>query len=152
MKNGAALFLQTIVVLVGIGALALLLWEPQIEGRNAHATIFQIYFDDPFLAYAYAASIPFFAALFQAFRLLAYVRQGKAFSPGAVRAVRIVEYCAVAIIGLVALGEVFILLSPSDDRAGGVFVGLLLVLASGVVAAAAAVFGRILLTGMERAR
>jgi hypothetical protein len=59
------IFLQAVIVLIGIGALALMLWEPHIEGRNAHATLFEIYFNDPFLAYAYLASIPFFVALYQ---------------------------------------------------------------------------------------
>src|SRR5262249_55980907 len=70
----STLFLQVVIVLIGIGALALMLWEPTIEGRNAHATLFEIYFKDPFLAYAYVASIAFFAALYQAFRVLGYVR------------------------------------------------------------------------------
>jgi len=37
-------------VLIGVGVLAGLLWEPQIEGRNVNATQFEIYFKDPFLA------------------------------------------------------------------------------------------------------
>ena len=60
MKRSSTIFLQIVIVLIGIGAVALLLWEPQIEGRNAHATLFEIYFKDPFLAYAYIGSIPFF--------------------------------------------------------------------------------------------
>jgi hypothetical protein len=63
MKKSSTLFLQGVIVLIGIGALALMLWEPHLEGRNAHATLSQIYFHDPFLAYAYLASISFFAAL-----------------------------------------------------------------------------------------
>jgi hypothetical protein len=51
VKRGATLFLRAVLVLIGIGALALLLWEPHIEGRNAHATLSAIYFKDPFLAY-----------------------------------------------------------------------------------------------------
>ena len=74
---------QSVIVLIGVGTLALLLWEPHLEGRNAHATPFEIYFKDPFLAYAYVASIPFFAALFQAFKVLGYTRQNKVFSPAA---------------------------------------------------------------------
>ena len=31
-----------VIVLIGIGALALLLWEPHVEGRNAHATLFEM--------------------------------------------------------------------------------------------------------------
>src|SRR5882672_7280665 len=74
MKRTSTIFLQVVIVLIGIGALALMLWEPQIEGVNAHATNFEIYFKDPFLLLVYAGSIPFFVALYQSFRVLAYVR------------------------------------------------------------------------------
>jgi hypothetical protein len=52
MKRSAAIVLQGVIVLIGIGALTFLLWEPHIEGRNVHATLFESYFKDPFLAYA----------------------------------------------------------------------------------------------------
>ena len=139
-----AIFLQAVVVLVGIGALALLLWEPHLEGRNAHATLFEIYFKDPFLAYAYIGSVPFFLALHQAFKVLGYFRQNKAFSAATVKALRTIKFYALAIIVFVAGAEVFIMLQTSDDRAGGVFIGVLITFGSIVVAAAAAVFERIL--------
>src|SRR5215813_5491420 len=87
------IFLQAVVVLIAIGALALLLWEPHVEGRNAHATPFEVYFNDPFLAYAYIASIPFFVALYQAFKVLGYAGQNRIFSPAAVKALRTIKYC-----------------------------------------------------------
>jgi len=126
-----------VVVLIGIGALALLLWEPQIEGRNAHATFFQIYFNDPFLAYAYTASIAFFVALYQAFKVLGYARQDKVFSQASIKALRTIKFCATAIIAFVAGGEIFIMVGNSDDRAGGVFMGILIAFGSLVIAAAA---------------
>jgi hypothetical protein len=144
MKRGSTIFLQVVIVFIGIGALALLLWEPHIEGRNAHATFVQIYFHDPFLAYAYIASTAFFAALYQAFKVLAYVRQNTVFSQEAVRALRTIKVCAIAIIGFVAGAEIFIMLSNSDDRAGGVFMGVLITFGAIVVATAAAMFQRIL--------
>ncbi|HVT90567.1 MAG TPA: DUF2975 domain-containing protein [Tepidisphaeraceae bacterium] len=87
VKRSSAAFLQALIVCIGLGALALLLWEPQLEGRNAHATQFEVYFKDPFLAYAYVASIPFFAALYQAFKVLGYARRNKVFSQAAVNGV-----------------------------------------------------------------
>src|SRR5215213_10027495 len=118
MKRRSTLFLQVVVVLIGIGALILMLWEPHLEGRNAHATVFEIYFKDPFLAYAYIASIPFFMALYQAFKVLGYAGQNKVFSQTAVKALRTIKYCAIAIIGFVGVGEIFIMLASSEDRAG----------------------------------
>jgi hypothetical protein len=144
MRLGPAIFLQAVVVLIGIGALAFLLWEPHVEGRNAHATLFAIYFQDPFLAFAYIASIPFFVALYQAFKVLGFARQDKVFSPSAVKALRIIKYCAIAMIGFVAVGEVVIMLNDSDDRAGGVFMGILIAFGSMVMATAAAMFERTL--------
>jgi hypothetical protein len=75
MRRSSTLFLQVVIVLIGIGALAFFLWEPQIEGRNAHATNFEIYFKDPFLVLVYVGSIPFFLALYQAFKVLGYAGQ-----------------------------------------------------------------------------
>src|SRR5512132_1552288 len=108
MRKASTIFLQLVVVLTGIGALAFLLWEPHIEGRNAHSTLFQIYFNDPFLAYAYLASIPFFVALYQAFKVLGYVRQAKTFSQPTLKALRTIKYCATAIIGFVVVSVIFI--------------------------------------------
>ncbi len=149
MKRRATSFLQGVIVLIGIGALTLLLWEPHTEGRNAHATLFEIYFKDPFLAYAYAASIPFFVAIFQASRLLGYVGRNRVFSHAAVKAMRTIKYCAMTIIGFGVGGELFIMLGDSDDRAGGVVIGILITFGSIVVATAAAVFERILQNAVD---
>src|SRR5215831_6341987 len=126
MQKGSTIFLQVVIMLIGIGALAILLWEPQIEGRNAHATPFEIYFKDPFLAYAYIASIPFFMALFQAFKVLGYVRQDRTFSQATVKALRTIKHCAVAIICFVAVGVIFLIFGDKDDRPAGVFMRILI--------------------------
>ena len=149
MKRSSTAFLQIVIVLIGIGALALMLWEPHIEGRNAHATPFEIYFKDPFLAYAYIASIPFFVALYQGFKVLGYAGKNKVFSPAAVKALRTIKFCAIAVIGFVAVGEIFILMSDSDDRAGGVFMGVLITFGLVVIATAAATFERILQSAVD---
>lgn len=149
MKRTSTVFLQVVVVLIGIGALALLLWEPQIEGVNAHATQFAIYFKDPFLALVYIGSIPFFVAVYQAFKLLGYAGKNKILSPAAVKALRTIKYCAITIIGFVAVEEIIIMLHTSDDRAGGVFMGVLITFGSIVIATAAAMFERILQNAVD---
>src|SRR5947207_11010024 len=127
MKKSSTVFLQVVIVLIGIGTVALLLWEPHIEGRNVHATLFEIYFKDPFLALVYLGSIPFFVALYQAFKVLGYAGQNKVFSPTAVKALRTIKFCAIAIIGFVVVEEIFIMLNHgNDDAAGGVFMGILI--------------------------
>jgi hypothetical protein len=150
MKKSSTIFLQVVIVLIGIGALVLLLWEPQLEGRNAHATLFQVYFNDPFLALVYMGSIPFFVALSQAFKILGYAGQNKIFSQLAVNALRTIKYCAITIIGFVAIEEIFIMVNHgSDDPAGGVFMGVLITFGSIVIATAAAIFERILQNAVD---
>jgi hypothetical protein len=149
MKFGATVFLRVVLVLIGIGTLAALLWEPHLEGRNAHATLFAIYFKDPFLAYAYVAAIPFFVGLYQAFKVLGYAGRNKEFSPSAVRSVRTIKYCAIAIIGFVSIGELIIMFGDSDDRAGGVVMGAFIFFASIVVATAMAVLERALQNAVD---
>ncbi|MFN6203961.1 MAG: DUF2975 domain-containing protein, partial [Acidobacteriota bacterium] len=141
MKRAAIILLQILVVLIGLVVLAFLLWEPHVEGRNVNATLYQIYFNDPFLAYAYFGSLSFFIGLYQLFRVLGYARQGRLLSPQAVRAVRIIKYCALAMLGFVALGEVFILNNDSDDRAPAVVMGLFVTICSTVTAIVAARYG-----------
>ncbi len=149
MKRGSILFLRAVILLVGVGVLAGMLWEPQVEGRNVNADLATIYFRDPFLAYAYVGSLPFFFGLSQAFKLLGYVGQGQAFSPAAVKALRRIKYCALAIIGFIAGGEAYIMLSVSDDRAGGVAMGIFTGFACVVTAAAAAVLERVLQNAVD---
>jgi hypothetical protein len=143
MKKGSTIFLQVIIVLIGIGALAFMLWEPHVEGVNAHATLFQMYFNT-FVAYAFIASIPFFVALYQAFKLLGYVGQNKVFSPEAVKALRIMKYCALVIVGFVAASVIFMIRGDRDDRPAGLFMRILVTFPSIVVATAAAMFQQIL--------
>ena len=149
MKRGSTIFLQAVIVLIGIGALAVMLWEPHVEGRNAHATVFEIYFKDPFLAYAYIGSIPFFVALYQAFKVLGYVRQNKTFSQATVKALGTIKYCAIAIIGFVAVGVIFMMFGDREDRPAGVFMRILITFPSIVVATAAAMFERILQNALD---
>lgn len=145
MKRISITFLQVAIVLIGIGALAFMVWEPHLEGRNANATLFEIYFNDPFLAYAYTSSIAFFVALYQAFKLLGYIGQNKAFSLSSVRALRTIKYCALSLVGLIAAPVAYLfIVRPGDDIAGGVAMGLFLIFASVVVANAAAVFEKLL--------
>jgi hypothetical protein len=145
MKKIPTIFLQGVIVLIGIATLAFMLLEPLHEGRNTHATLFQVYFNDAFLAYAYTASISFFVALYQVFKVLGYVRQNTVFSQAAVKALRTIKYCAMALVGFIVAPVAYLfIVRPGDDIAGGVAVGLFLIFVSTVIANAAAVFEGIL--------
>lgn len=151
MRKGSTVFLQVILVLVGIGALAFLLWEPHLEGRNAHATVFEIYFKDPFLAYAYLASMAFFTGLYQAIKVLGYAGQNRIFSPEAVHALRTIKYCGLAMIAFVVVSVVFMPLGAPNDDDGpqGVVMRVVVAFGSLVVATSAAMFERILKNAVD---
>lgn len=151
MKTSTALILQTAIALFGIATLAFMFVMPHFEGRNAHATVFEVYFKDPFLAYACIGSIPFFLALYRAFKLFGQVRQTGAFSPSTVAALRTIKRCAFVLIAFVAGAIVFILMAgDGDDRPQGIVMGLFVILCSGIVATVAALFARNLQNTLSR--
>lgn len=150
MKNttitrASTLFLQAVVILIGIGTLAFLLWEPHGEGRNIDATLFEIYFNDPFLAYVYIASTPFFVALYQAFKLLGHAGRNEIFLPRSVEALRTIKYCAITLVVFIVGAETYLVITQigKDDIAGGVAMGLFATFISVVIAATAAVLERL---------
>jgi len=144
-KKGVALLLQGMVVLLAACALAFLLWEPHVEGRNAKATLFEIYFHDPFLAYVYLGSTPFFLALFRTFRLLGHFRTTETFPSGGLQALRTIQRCGFAMIGFVAIGVGIILMfGDREDRPAGLFMAFLVGSLSGVIAAAPGFLARAL--------
>lgn len=135
MKRISTIFFQIIIILVGISALAFMLYEPHLEGRNVGATNFDIYFKDPFLACAYVASVFFFITLYKVFKILGYVRENKRVSQETVKALKVIQYCAMIIIGFVIVREVYIgiVVRGTDDIAGGVAMGVFIALISGIV-------------------
>ena len=116
-----------------------------------HATQFEIYFKDPFLAYIYLAFVPFFIGLYQAFKIVGYGRRNEIFSQRSVRALRIIKYCAMttALFIVGAEAYIFIVVRGTDDVAGGVMMGAFIIFVSAIIATAAAVFERILQNAVE---
>src|SRR3990172_6510003 len=102
MKKSSTIFLQAVIVLIGIVALAIMIRFPLTEGRAANLDLFSIY-SDPFIVYGYLASIPFFVALYQAFKLLGYIGQNKVFSLNSVKALRTIKYCAIMLSVLIVM-------------------------------------------------
>lgn len=137
MKHSSAVFLRIVVALIGTGTLAFLLVMPHFEGRNVDATFFEVYFQDPFLAYAYLASIPFFMTLFQAFKLLGFAGRNAFFTQYSVKALQIIQYCGMLMSVCTVGGVIWLLLSESDDRPPVIAMGLVaLCLSIGIVVAA----------------
>ena len=126
MKKIVIPFLQCVIVLFGIAAFIFLLWEPHLEGRNVGATLYEIYFADTFLAYAYIASILFFVMLYQTIRLLGNIGKGTLYSASSVKRLRTIRDCAIALLMGIIAAEAYLMLvvRGTDDIAGGVAMGL----------------------------
>jgi hypothetical protein len=150
MKRTSILFLQGVIVLIGILALALLIRLPLTEGRAANLDLFRIYLD-PFILYGYAASIAFFVALYKAFKLLGYIGQNKVFSSDSVRALKSIKYCAIIISILIVMAGIFIRIfhNKEDDPAGFLALCIVTTFVSIVVATAAAIFEKILQNAID---
>ncbi len=144
MKRSSTLFLKVVILLIAIVVLAWMLIFPQTEGRATNLDLISIY-KDPLIIYGYIASIPFFVALYQAFKLLGYVDNNKVFSQLSVKAVRNIKYCALVIPVLIIIGEAYIIKNANgDDFAGPVALGIYSTFVSMVIATAAAIFERLL--------
>lgn len=152
MKKGSTIFLQFVLALIGVGIFAWLLWFPNTEGRNVNATFFQIYFNDPFLAYIYLASVPFFVGLYQGIKILGYAGRNDVISQLAVQALRKIKYCALITAGAIVAADTFLMVaarSNGEDAAGAVMLGLIITFLSIVIAAVAVVFERILQNAVD---
>ena len=134
---------------MGIVALAIMIRFPSTEGRAENINLFSIY-ADPFILYGYAASIPFFIALYKAFKLLGYIGQNKAFSVNSVRALRSIKYCAIILSIFIVMAGIYIRIfhNKDDDPAGFLAICIVTAFVSLVVSTAVEVFEKILQNGM----
>ena len=137
-------------MLIGIAALAIMIRFLSTEGRAENLNLFSIY-SDPFILYCYAASIPFFIALYKAFKLLGYIGQNKAFSLNSVRTLSSIKYCAIVLSIFIVMAGLYIRIfhNKDDDPAGFLAMCIVTTFVSLVVATAVAVFEKILQNGMD---
>jgi len=151
MKRGTTLFLKIAVILIGIPVLALCIFlVPEIA---SFAVL--LYPDIAYLKYLvlidmYAAAIPFYFALYQAFKLLSYIDNNIAFSELSVKALKKIKYCAIIISILYVVGmPIFYLMAEIEDAPGIIVIGLILIFASIVIGVFAAVLQRLLQVAID---
>jgi len=150
MKPRSTVFLQAVIVLIGIVTLAIMIRFPLTEGRAENLDLFSIYLD-PFILYGYAASIAFFIALYKAFKLLGYIGQNKVFSLNSVKTLRSIKQCAIVLSILIVAAGIYIRIfhAKDDDPAGFLAICIVTTFVSIIVATAVAVFEKILQNGMD---
>ncbi|MBJ8005399.1 MULTISPECIES: DUF2975 domain-containing protein [Bacillus] len=146
MKQRSTLFLKTAIILIGIPVLALCIFLVPNIGNYAA----ELYPDIAYIKYLilinlYATVVPFYFALYQAFKLVSFIDKGNAFSKLSVRALKKIKNCAVTISILYVVGmPLFYLVAERDDAPGIIILGMLMIFASMVIAVFAAVLQRLL--------
>ena len=150
MKKNSTVFLQVVIVLIGIVALFIMIRFPLTEGRAVNLDLFSIY-SDPFIVYGYLASIAFFVALYQAFKLLGLIRKNQVFSLNSMKALRTIKYCAIILSILIVLAALYIRIfhAKDDDPAGFIAIAILATFISIVIATAEAVFEKTLQSAVD---
>ena len=151
MRRGSTLFLKVVIFLIAIAALAVCIFLlPDVAARDAANHPETAYLQYIFLVCAYILSIPFFVALYQAFKLLTYIDGNKAFSELSVRALRYIKYCAMTISILMVGGiTTSLVIFFGEDMASIVSGGLMITFASSVVATFAAVLQKLVQTAID---
>ncbi|MBU8569391.1 DUF2975 domain-containing protein [Bacillus subtilis] len=146
MNRMSTIFLKIALVLIGIPILALCIFlVPKIANYSADIFPNIAYIKYLVFIYLYVTAIPFYLALYQAFKLLSYIDKNKAFSGLSVRALKNIKYCAVTISIFYAAGmPVFYLMAEIDDAPGIIVIGLIIIFASMVIAVFAAVLQKLL--------
>jgi hypothetical protein len=144
MKRGSTLFLRMALILLGVPVLALgifgLTWLPK---HPFNADFDHILY--PIIVGMYASVIPFFGALYQAFKLLNYIDKNQAFSELSVKALQTIKFCAIAFSGLYVVVLPFVyIVAEIDDAPGLILMGMVPTFASLVIAVFAAVLQRLL--------
>ena len=149
MKRGSTLFLKGVILLIGVGVAAGMIWFPQTEGRAANLDLISIY-TDPFILYMYLASAAFFVGLYQAIKLLNFIDANKAFSQGAVNTLKHMKFASLSLIGFITVATFYIRsFAHGDDPAGPMALGILATFALAVIATAAAVFQKLLQNAVD---
>ena len=143
------LFLKAVVFLIGIPVLALCLFGlPWLANHPVNPDYAHMLY--PTLIGIYATAIPYYFALYQAFKLLSYIDKNKAFSELSVKALKNIKYCAIIISSLyVVMMPFFYLVAEKDDAPGLIIIGMVPIFASMVVAVFAAVLQKLLKNAID---
>jgi Protein of unknown function (DUF2975) len=145
------LFLKIAVFLIGTPVVALcvlgLPWLAMDVAESDSELAYAVY---GILIVMYVSAIPFFIALFQAFKLLSFIDKNNAFSELSVKALKNIKKCAIAISLLyVAAMPLFYILAEVDDAPGIILIGMTFIFGAAVIAVFAAVLQKLLKNAID---
>ena len=145
------MILKIAVIMLGIPVAALsVLLLPWIARDAAQSSIRMAYVIYGILILMYISVVPFFAALYQGFRLLGYIDSNKAFSELSLKSIQKISSCAAAIsiIYLFAM-PLFYIVAEIDDAPGVILVGMIFVFAPLTVTVFAAILKKLLKNAID---
>ncbi|MWC29812.1 DUF2975 domain-containing protein [Paenibacillus sp. MMS18-CY102] len=149
MERGSTFILKATLFLIGLAVLALSIFGVPAIGKDAMEA-FPDNWVYPILIVIYTAGIPFYTALYQAFKLLSYIDRNEAFSELSVSALKKIKYCAIAVSLLYAACLPFLyFIADEDDAPGLILFGMVIPVASMVIAVFAAVLQKLLKNAID---
>ncbi|MDB5176319.1 MAG: hypothetical protein JWM81_1177 [Candidatus Saccharibacteria bacterium] len=145
MKLGSTTILRATILLIGLIVLALCVFALPAGIWSDESGWY-----GPILIGLYVTAIPFFFALYQALALLSYIDNNDAFSVLSVKAFRHIKYCGIIISLLFAAGMPYVFyVANKDDAPGVAALGFVLVGASAVIAAFAALLQKLIQNAVD---
>jgi len=145
MRLKSTFFLKIAVILIGIPVLAIGifglfdLYNYPLNPNNHELILY------PIIIGIYVTGIPFYFALYQAFKLLCYIDKSNAFSELSVKALKNIKYCTISIsIFYTTVLPVCISYSRKQDFPGLVIMAMVSGFTSVVIAVFAAVLQKLL--------
>ena len=145
IQRGPTLFLKITIILIGISALVMFGLLIYLLFKSDDIGAYR-----PILFGMLLTAIPFFLGTFQAFRLLNYIDENKAFSDMSVIALKKIKMNAFTISGFYIVCMPYIYyVAEKDDAPGGILIGIVLVIAPAVVAIFAATLQKLLKNAID---
>ncbi|MBX4188149.1 MAG: DUF2975 domain-containing protein [Candidatus Doudnabacteria bacterium] len=145
MKQGSTWFLRSVIVLMGLVALAVCIFAlPSITGGAAKEFPGANNFLYLMIGGLYFSAVPFFLALYQGLKLLSYIDKNQAFSQLSVSALKVIKYCGIVISVCYAAGIPYLFhVAELDDAPGLGLIALAFTCIPLVVATFAAVLQKL---------
>lgn len=148
MRRGKIIFLKLAISIIGVLVLILCFWIPGLAKNFIMANPEFMSFRYAVLAGIYFAAIPFYLALYEALKLLNYIESNNAFSQLAVNSLRVIKYCAVAIV-IIYTGEVLFLAIQKLLHPGIMLTAVTIIFAALTISIFAGVLQELLINALE---
>jgi hypothetical protein len=151
MKQASTLFLKATLCVMGGLVLAFCIFAIPSISKGVGVEWPQLaHLKYPILIGGYLTAIPFFIALYQAFKLLVAIDKNIAFSAVSVKALKSIKYSGIVMSILYAAGMPLLFqIADADDAPGLIILGMLITAAPAVIAVFAAILQKLAQNAIE---